>query len=162
MNLLLKISFILLLVGCSNFKVKNIIESDLQPYVTKFDNLLNTKTNSSIIFTTLENPVVGRCYNYGTNSEYNIIHIDINYWNSSLEDSKEQLIFHELGHCVLGLGHDDTYIYDNVYGYIPSSLMNSFVISVFIYSQFKEFYYQDLLYKKQTDNNSVILYNCSH
>lgn len=117
MNLLLKISFILLLVGCNNFKVKNIIESDLQPYVTKFDNLLNTKTKSSIIFTTLENPVVGRCYNYGTNSEHNIIHIDINYWNSSLEEVYEALagvmVFVPYNTNSVTITSRDTPIYEN-------------------------------------------------
>lgn len=55
------------------------------------------------------------------------------YWNQTSVSDREQLIFHELGHCLLGLDHDDSteaapvwnnpaYQANNV----PSSIMNTF------------------------------------
>jgi len=37
------------------------------------------------------------------------------YWKHLHKNQREQLVFHELGHCLLKLGHDDT----------ETSLMNS-------------------------------------
>jgi len=33
--------------------------------------------------------------------------VNINFWNSASDAEKEMHIFHELGHCVLGRGHDE-------------------------------------------------------
>jgi Zn-dependent protease with chaperone function len=46
------------------------------------------------------------------------------HWNSMSESQKEELIFHELGHCELNLDHDDTYDTNDS---CPTSLMNPYV-----------------------------------
>jgi hypothetical protein len=50
-----------------------------------------------------EDNVAGVCH-YSSNSP-NVITIDQSFWNQSSEYSKEMVVFHELGHCVLGKGH---------------------------------------------------------
>ena len=38
----------------------------------------------------------------------NHVTIDIDFWNSASESAREMIIFHELGHCYLHRGHNDT------------------------------------------------------
>lgn len=49
--------------------------------------------------------VVGLC-NHNTNEPNHVI-IDENFWTRSSTLKKELIIFHELGHCYLTLGHND-------------------------------------------------------
>lgn len=77
-------------------------------------------TNLIIKFDT-ENPLpdhlVGQCNAYfGATPTILINHVA---WNKLSEDQKEITVFHEMGHCVLGKGHDDT----------KWSIMNSMLLS---------------------------------
>ena len=38
----------------------------------------------------------------------NHVMIDVDFWNSASESAREMIIFHELGHCYLHRGHNDT------------------------------------------------------
>ena len=38
----------------------------------------------------------------------NIVEIDATFWNSNSSFIREMVVFHELGHCVLNRGHDET------------------------------------------------------
>ncbi len=53
-----------------------------------------------------ENNIVGQCLHY--TDGHKEIWIDENYWTRLTELEKEYLMFHELGHCVLNRGHDNT------------------------------------------------------
>lgn len=68
--------------------------------------------------------VIGRCWSNGR--------VDINpyFWNSSTLQAREQLVFHELGHCLLGRGHQDqkNSAVDYPAAQIAVSLMNSYHI----------------------------------
>jgi hypothetical protein len=57
-------------------------------------------------------------------------------WTSSSESEREELIFHELGHCVLHKTHVGGINSDG----IPASIMNPYKIDGAIYSQYKSFY----------------------
>lgn len=65
-----------------------------------------------------EDEVIGQC----RYSEYapNQVTIDRTFWNNASSAYKELVIFHELGHCYLWRGHDETAI-DG----ICQSIMNS-------------------------------------
>ena len=52
-----------------------------------------------------ENGVAGTC-EYG--AHINHVTVDLNYWNNTSELEREFVVFHELGHCVLHLDHNDT------------------------------------------------------
>lgn len=55
---------------------------------------------------TTENAMwVGQC-NHNVNEPNHMI-INLNFWNSADELRREKIIFHELGHCYLGKGHND-------------------------------------------------------
>lgn len=65
-----------------------------------------------------EDGVAGTC-RYGSHVHH--VTIDQAYWNSVSELQREMVVFHELGHCVLGIGHREA---DNGEG-ICLSMMNS-------------------------------------
>jgi len=65
-----------------------------------------------------EDGVAGTC-RYGLHIHH--ITVDQGYWNSVGNLRREMVVFHELGHCVLGLGHREA---DNSDG-ICLSVMNS-------------------------------------
>ena len=68
--------------------------------------------NSSPIpigFDTLSETRVGACYLY-ENGEPAFIKINPQFWNTITENVKYALIYHELGHCLLGLSHKNEYM----------------------------------------------------
>ncbi len=69
-------------------------------------------------FSDLETNIAGECV---TNGPFREIIIDNQYWLDigDYDGLREQLVYHELGHCLLGLDH-----LPNMYGNIPLSIMN--------------------------------------
>lgn len=61
-------------------------------------------------------------------------------WDSSTDDEREELIFHELGHCLLGLKHVAGINTDG----IPASIMNPVEITSAIYAQNRAYYLHTL------------------
>lgn len=66
-------------------------------------------------------------------------------WESMSEEEQQELIFHELGHCVLARSHRDDVSPQG----IPMSIMNSFMIPQPIY-QYNQDYYLRELFKEQS------------
>lgn len=66
-----------------------------------------------------EDDVAGQC-SYSSQSP-NEITIDLSFWNQTNSAYRELVVFHELGHCVLGRGHRDE---ENEHG-LCVSMMNS-------------------------------------
>jgi len=69
------------------------------------------------------------CFNYGYNS-YREILVRKSKWDRLSTSSKIGLLFHEIGHCSLGLPHND--VKDNQTGY-PISLMSHYIPSPTIF-----------------------------
>lgn len=69
--------------------------------------LIQTETTGTIEDLEEEN-VAGLC-SYSTDRQNQIIEnhitIDMEFWNRFNDNVKEMIVFHELGHCVLGRGH---------------------------------------------------------
>ncbi len=86
--------------GCGR---QPIIDSALQPYVDRWNSIYEEKVTVDVVFggkQAFQGNVVGMCLNTTE------VVIDRDYWDRSLDQGREELVFHELGHCVLGLGHD--------------------------------------------------------
>ena len=121
------------LVGCgpgdtenSLFGSKTNIDSEFVPYVNRFveytrENGLNVSTKGLILERkVLDRQTLGVCY-LGQKTVY----INSLYWGRHMTVypySKEQLIFHELAHCLLKRGHKENSMPSSV-GDIPSSIM---------------------------------------
>lgn len=94
------------LLGCAAPLKK---ENDLVPYLERFltdaaKYNQSYPTNTLMLqFGELKYPVVGNCASY-TNGE-RIVTIDKNYWALAGDGLREELVYHELGHCLLGRGH---------------------------------------------------------
>lgn len=136
--------FCLLLLTACNRKLelsKEVyIDIELAPYVTEFvadsvavgrpvfiDNLI-VKFQSG-----LGGDVLGECQdaNGGTEGTPNI-YINSDNWDEQSAISKKAIMYHELGHCVLFLGHDETMI--NINGYlIAKSIMYPWIQADNIY-----------------------------
>ena len=59
-----------------------------------------------INFGILDQSAIGRCLTYQSGRRE--IVIEKSYWRRTTDIEKELLLFHELGHCILGRSHDDS------------------------------------------------------
>lgn len=123
----------LFLVGCASpikFEKHLSVSVEFTPYIISFqehaaqygqnvriDDLIvrfNDKLNGT--------ETIGLC----TTDRYEtpIIDIQPDHWYNQNEYGRQVLMYHELGHCVLGLDHDDSFIYSSVSGRnVPNSIM---------------------------------------
>ena len=80
---------------------------------------------------------LGRCTIYtGHDKDYREIRLNSNVWNTMSDMDKEQLIYHELGHCVLGRQHDDS----TIDGYTPKTIMATNHFPEYRYVQYRKYY----------------------
>ena len=120
-----KISLLSLLffTGCAPAILE--IDPELQEYVTYFEELHGQEiTDLKASFgdtTVIGKNVVGYC-RFGMVPE---IVVSREYWDRSDYLSREELMFHELGHCVLDRDHNDSKFEDGC----PKSFMYKYVIS---------------------------------
>lgn len=90
------------------------IAPELQPYFDLFeeeaaargyDYDLDEENLEGYLLRITEDDVVGQC-NYNSDRP-NRVTIDLGFWRRASSFDREMVVFHELGHCVLGLGHTD-------------------------------------------------------
>jgi len=81
--------------------------------------------------------VIGTCYKGG--GIVPTIVIEEDYWDNSTDLIREQLLFHELGHCVLDLDHNNT-----LNNGVPISLMHESVINEYWYKLYHDDYLNEL------------------
>lgn len=113
---------LLLLSGCakaqSNTTEEVVVDSALLFYFDKFHSDIGVDTsNISGAIIALKHPTVGNCVTYDDNSK--TINIDKSFWDKSTSNEREEVVYHELGHCAMGLKHDDRLDSDNC----PLSIM---------------------------------------
>jgi hypothetical protein len=118
-----------------------------QALLEKFQSLAqyynrNITAHVAIIFGNTR-PNGGRAIGYcKIRNQQNLVVIDRNYWESQDLLTQENIIFHELGHCLLMRPHRQQY---RVADLTPISLMHPQVIKSWIYSQYY-YAYQDELF----------------
>lgn len=103
------------------------MDPTFQKYVDKFNAELKTNSVVPIVFGPMDPKFAGLCYKW-TNG-YAEVHIKRSFWEVATEEQREELIFHELGHCHLNRGHNDDRIIIGGYS-CPESIMNSQVFHV--------------------------------
>ena len=119
MQLRLPITIILLLTGCTTLKMISqvqpapYIDSSLRVYLSRFTSeaeyrgvVVNTMHLTMQFDLDRGEPedVVGTCDVY---EAVPTIKVDRAAWNEMPEGNREELVFHELGHCLLKRGHCD-------------------------------------------------------
>ncbi len=140
----------LLLISCADLKTSNDIDPELQAYVSSFQSDANSLGRHieikglTVKFGSISNPVqAAECQmnDKGSTIIVSRIHFD-NYTKLNKFSDIELLMYHELGHCVLGiLDHDDTRSGPNNF---PSSIMNTYIFSGLIYKTYKQNYIKEL------------------
>lgn len=70
-----------------------------------------------------------------------IVTIDKTFWYSVSEDDRQEIIDHELGHCILGRVHKDDLLSNG----IPSSIMHTTHFDPNIIKLNKVYYYKELI-----------------
>ncbi len=138
------------LSGCAPPRNPIVIEPSLQPYVTAFASQYayeygqDLDVSTSVSYGVIEQPnsnsiVIGRCV-IDDNDNRSIV-INLATWILMAEELKEQLMFHELGHCELGRIHDDS-----VVNGLPISLMNAYEIGYNVYHKYRDRYIHELFH----------------
>lgn len=91
------------------------VDSQLWPYFKAFeeeasarglDYDLNSLDLSGEVAAISDDGVAGSCQ-YGSHIT-NHVTIDKEFWNAASTNTREYVVFHELGHCVLLRGHDES------------------------------------------------------
>ena len=100
-------------------------DEELRNLALKFEAVCNVSTqhiDMKLTFDfTLQARQVGQCIRWEDGRR--LIEIDYNYWWHVDTNTRHWLVYHELGHCALELGHDDTVDADGN----PRSLMYPYV-----------------------------------
>lgn len=96
----LYVCILLLFTGCG----RTIVDVQLQPYFNSFANKIHVSTAGvSGTIQPMHTQAIGVC-----DISSATITIDSTYWNTIDDSQREQLVFHELGHCAMGLQHVNT------------------------------------------------------
>lgn len=168
----------------SEFSKTSIAEVDF--YKDEFVNLASTY-NYTVIKKTLYSAkkdlrnlpghILGQCITF---DDANLIVVDKTFWATASDFNKRSLIFHELGHCLLGRGHRTLY-YQGPYlnygsrmapywDYVthpnwPISLMHRSLVTDAKFKGEYDYYIQELFDETNVSEFSVpnknVIFNCS-
>ena len=166
------ISLALFLSACSNHKHVLTIPVEIRPYYTDFIALIDkhapgkyTRDDLIIKFKTpsTNSTIIGMCIRELNNAHTPIILISPKYWDEAgIGETEEErdarrrvLLYHELGHCILHLPHNEELI-DSPFGKIPKSIMFTFAIpaKIFIYDRER---YESELFMPPVKNSMIEL-----
>jgi hypothetical protein len=124
MNNIIKMTLVVLMAACGNIVKKKDprtfhgVDPVFTPYTQRFEKDLGRSIGEvSVSFGELSSDKAGICIKY--DSGHREVVINANEWNSGrmTEWGKFNLIYHELGHCVLGREHTEEKIeYDTASG----------------------------------------------
>ncbi len=111
------------------------MDSAFQPYVDTFTTVTGVTPHIEMQFYELDDNYDGMCDN-------GVVYISPSHWAKLQEGAREQVIFHELGHCVFHMVHDHAVLY----GGVPASIMfpDTFGDDGY-YVDHKLYYYQQYL-----------------
>lgn len=117
------------------------INPDFQVYVDKFEQTIGESVEIDIDYNHLEYPIVGRCLKW--TDGYKNIEIDPTHWPEVLDVEKEELILHELGHCILDRDHDQSMLSIDGYYLIPKTIMYPYLFGR-EYALYENYYLSEL------------------
>ena len=122
------------------------IDPEFKPYVSHFEQLSGKKVDFDMVFDDLPTDKVGVCYSWYS---YRKIKVDRMAWEEFLDFQREELIFHELGHCVLDRKHKEDMVLSINGDRIEASIMNPYIF----YDQWDYTYYHEYYMRELFDEN---------
>lgn len=134
---------ILFFSGCATTRY---VEPLLAKHVASFEAYYGVKTDVNVVFERLEEPFAGLC-TVGMNSTIKIdTEFYLDYENDNL--AIEELMWHELSHCVFYMEHDNRTGKVGIYDNVPLSIMYPYVFGMdYSYKENLE-YYRNEIYEK--------------
>ncbi len=119
----------------------------LDKYVKTFESRWGNKIKFRVMFNNLNNNIAGVCKRWYNGAR--LVEIDIIYFFNASESQKEQLVYHELGHCALFRDHDNSRVVfrDDPGVRFPYSVMNDVAFSIseiIAYDKYKKHYMVEL------------------
>lgn len=131
-------------IGCGLARTTK-TDEDFVKYVERFEQETGIKVQVPVFYGTIKEDFAAVCEVYSDG--YKQIRVNSKYWTMLGELGKEELVYHELGHCVLNRDHTDSFTVLWPQGYsIPNSIMYPYVFGdSFFYSIYREHYVQELL-----------------
>jgi hypothetical protein len=142
-RLLLFLGLVTALVGCGqeNAKEPAIVDEALVSYVVKFELDVGVSAGAiDVTFGDLDDDIVGMCYSWKDGRRK--IVIDKQFWDIESETQREELMFHELGHCAMNLGHDEEISYMGRTS-CPNSVMYPYAFE-YCYERYRDYYVSEL------------------
>lgn len=139
-----------LMAGCAK-PAPIVVDPVLAPYFASFSQNIGVDTSGiSAGFANTEttpNPlgeVIGECNSYSDGTR--TIQIDSDFWANATDDQREQVMYHELSHCSMYIGHTPGYIIGGPMNNCPTSIMNPYVFgnAIDCYTNNKAYYYKEL------------------
>lgn len=132
----------LMLSGCGKgFKAINHghVDPEFEQYVDKFLEIYNIPViYVDLYFNEQTGNVIGVCKIKGNDKN---VEIDPEWWYRASDLDREILIFHELGHCVLGQHeHRDYTLSDGC----PGSIMDEYHIGAYCYDKHYDYYIEEM------------------
>lgn len=151
---IIPLAIIISLIGCSKYDYDNseLNNSEFKPYVDSFLEEARIRGKDvnvnevNFYLADIEDENVGGLCNY--RKEEIIINRDS--WKTAREIDKELLVYHELGHCVLGRNHRNETSENGNCLSIMRGMENDFMCSKNIFSTLWREYYLDELFNKKT------------
>jgi hypothetical protein len=139
--------FILLLAGCSTKVQNGVVNPEFAKAFSRFETYSRERGRDtvndnalSIQFGSLPSPIAGECI-MGMNQ----IIIDRNTWYKMDWVMQEQLIIHEISHCLLNRIHNSANIvFDGDKNVSPISIMNPYLFDSAIYEKHQKYYLDEL------------------
>lgn len=144
MKYFLIIISIIVCSGCGR-DANNAINEDFYPYVMKFKQYADNKgvdveiKDLTIRFSPLGPTFCGIC-EHSTKNEPKTIEISHSCWDDESDWEREELLFHELGHCLLDKDHNSELREDHT----PKSIMYPYVIGEYLYKKYYNEYIDEL------------------
>lgn len=106
----------------------------ISSYIKQFEKDIGKKVTTRIYFDNLPERVAGRCFSF-----LNLVQLNLSSYINYDEYEKKALIYHELGHCLCGSGHDV-----QLKDFCPKSLMYPAMWSSYCYKLKWKIYLSDL------------------
>lgn len=144
------VPFMMLLIqACTGCGKTYEVDPRLEPYVQRFEKHATFQVDNLVAGfgdTKKEGKnVIGVCYHSITPE----IVINLEYWNKEDDLGREELMFHELGHCIYDLEHDTRVLVDE---WCPFSVMHPYVLPFGCYELFHDHYIEQLFYEEDESN----------
>jgi len=98
------------------------VSSILKPYAQSFQSIMGVDTTKiSLAFVKQDTRTrLAVCWIYPDSTERDI-EVDPTWWNGATPSAREQVMYHELGHCAMGIMHRDGHDVNH----LPLSIMRS-------------------------------------